>query len=387
MLWQERFDTSPVWQNVEQARTHMNAAVVPEDPAENDALAYAGGVVELLERRRKESDPREITPSMLANLSSTTSSLATYIEMANTGAYSWSMVTPQADAVIDTLAAWPPLKIAHYLSGISSATEAFQTKAVQAVETVRQSAEKFSEELRALAERQEGVKTLVEAERQRISETIAEFTTTSAEAISEVREDQEARLNSLVERWTSSEEAATARADETMGHLAELEEEARNVVHATTSHIVASDYGSYARNKTVAAWTCDIAAALVGAAGLAVIVYHLLSLEPEADANIGLSLTRLAVSLGTLGVAGLLGHRGQQHHLEARAAKRTDLALRQVLPFTANLEKSERQAIVRQFTDRVFIRGDIDIPKSPRPRLSLRQPAEPHEESASASED
>lgn len=106
------------------------------------------------------------------------------------------------------------------------------------------------------------------------------------------------------------------------------------------------------------------------------IVFHLLSLKPESDANIGLSLTRLAVSLGTLGVAGLLGHRGQQHHLEARAAKRTDLALRQVLPFTANLEEDDRRAIVREFTDRVFIRGDIDTPKAPRTIPSLRRPTE-----------
>ncbi|NKX94131.1 hypothetical protein HF995_12770 [Sanguibacter hominis ATCC BAA-789] len=129
-------------------------------------------------------------------------------------------------------------------------------------------------------------------------------------------------------------------------------------------------------DKTIAAWVCDIAAALIGAAGLAVIVFHLLSLDPESDANIGLSLTRLAVSLGTLGVAGLLGHRGQQHHLEARAAKRTDLALRQVLPFTANLDEDDRRAIVREFTDRVFIRGDIDTPKTPRTLPSLRRPTQ-----------
>jgi hypothetical protein len=227
-----------------------------------------------------------------------------------------------------------------------------------------------------MAERQDAVKTLVETERQRISEAVAQFTTSSAEAIAQVREDQEQRLVALAEHWESAEEAASTRADATVDRLGNLEEQAKNVVHATTSRIVATDYGKYARNKTIAAWICDIAAAVVGGAGVAVIVYHLLSIEPEADANIGLSLTRIAVSLGTLGIAGLLGHRGQQHHLEARAAKRTDLALRQILPFTANLEEEKQRAIVREFTNRVFIRGDIDILKTTRPSLALHRSKE-----------
>ena len=90
----------------------------------------------------------------------------------------------------------------------------------------------------------------------------------------------------------------------------------------------------------------------------------------QADANIGLSLTRLAASLGALGVAALLGRRGAQHHREARAAKRTDLALRKVGPFIADLPEDEQQLIVEEFTDRVFIRGELDGPQSDsRPAL------------------
>lgn len=382
MLWQERFTASTAWQHLEQARAHMNASTMPQDSSEQDSLKYAGWVLELLETRRSDSDPHEITPTMLANLANATASFATYLENVNAGSYTWAMVVPQADAVVDALASWPPLKIARYMSGINSAIESFQTKATRAVDEVRLNAQRLTDELQALAERQDDVKALVETERQRISETIAQFTTNSAEVIAQVREDQEQQLQSIANHWESKEEAANARADATVSRLGDLEEQAKNVVHATTSRIVATDYGKYARNKTIAAWICDVAAAVIGGAGLVVIVIHLLSIEPEADANIGLSLTRLAVSLGTLGVAGLLGHRGQQHHLEARAAKRTDLALRQVLPFTANLEEEEQRAIVREFTDRVFIRGDIDILKPPRPLPSLRRQRESTQPSA-----
>lgn len=360
MLWDERFGSSQVWQYVEQARRHMNASAMPENQSEQDALAHVGMVLELLEKRRTETDSREITPSMLNNLGSTVSSLTSFVEQVNNGSYQWSQATAQADAVLDTLASWPPMKISHYLSGLSSATDAFQNKASQAIKEVRTLGADTSAGLEDLKERQEALGGAVETERQRITEAIATFTTESSEAVAEVREAQEQKLSEFLSRWEAANSEANDRAARVLSNLTKLEEEARNVVHATTSHVVATDYGRYARNKTVAAWVCDVAAALVGAAGLAVIVYHLLSIEPDADSNLGLSLTRLAVSLGTLGIAGLLGRRGQQHHLEARAAKRTDLALRQVLPFTANLDDADRQRIVREFTERVFIRGDID---------------------------
>ena len=156
MLWQERFDSSPTWQYVDQARAHMDAAPMPGERSEQDALAYAGGVLELLEKRRSESDPRQITPTMLSVLGQATSNFAQYIQYVNSGTYTWATVTPQADAILDALAAWPPMKIARYLSGLSSATDSFQTKAAQAIEAVRERAQAVSDELEALASRQEG---------------------------------------------------------------------------------------------------------------------------------------------------------------------------------------------------------------------------------------
>lgn len=364
MLWDERFKSNGVWQHVEQARAHMNASTMPTERGEQDALAYVGMVLELLEERRNKSDAREISPAMLNNLGASVSTLADYVEWVNSGSYQWSQITPHADTVLDTLASWPPMKIAHYLSGLSSATDAFQNKAAQAIEELSARETNVSKELDELESKQEALSEAIGTEKQRIAEAIATFTTESAEAVSEVRDAQDQKLSALVAQWGAKNDDARQEAAQTLDRLNDLEEQARNVVHATTSHIVATDYGRYARNKTIAAWVCDVAAALVGAAGLLVIVHHLLNIEPDADSNVGLSLTRLAVSLGTLGIAGLLGRRGQQHHLEARAAKRTDLALRQILPFTANLDEDAQQKIIREFTDRDFIRGDIDTAPS-----------------------
>jgi hypothetical protein len=64
----------------------------------------------------------------------------------------------------------------------------------------------------------------------------------------------------------------------------------------------------------------------------------------------------------------LIGKRGNQHHREARAAKRTDLAIRQVGPFVSNLPEDEQKLVIAEITDRIFIKGELDRP-SPREDL------------------
>lgn len=362
MLSKDRFENHELWPALGQARTHMDANTHPDETSENDALIHIGAVLELLERRRLESDPAEITPTMLNAVTGPTQTLAQQIEAVNSQTSTWSQIVGFADAVLDALASWPPLKPRDYLEGLSSASSKYQDKVAQALDDTGKRADVLSGKLDDLSTKQDGLETSIADERQRITEAVAEFETTSAEWVLQVRNEQAEQLAALLAEWKRRREHTDEDAQQTLERLHALETEASNVVQAATSHIVATDYGRYARNKTVAAWVCDIAAALVGAVGVGVMVFHLLSMDPEADANVGLSLTRVAVSLGTLGIATLIGRRGQQHHLEARAAKRTDLALRQVLPFTANLDQAERQAIVKEFTERVFIRGDLDSP-------------------------
>src|SRR5690606_6990107 len=123
MLWDERFKSSGVWQYVEQARAHMNASTMPTERGEQDALAYVVMALELLEERSSTWDAREISPAMLTNLGASVSNLANDVGSVNSGRYQWSQSTPRSDAVLDTLASWPPMKSAHYLTGLSSATD------------------------------------------------------------------------------------------------------------------------------------------------------------------------------------------------------------------------------------------------------------------------
>lgn len=332
----------------------------PSDAAEQDALAYIGMAIELLERRREETEPGEVVPTMLDSTNSAVGDWDSYLEMVRDGDWQAQQVIPYTDAVIATLAHWPPLKPARYLSGIQTSVESFGGKVARALVAVTGDIDAAKAAVITLGDQQRTLQASIDTEKQRISEAIAEFKTTSVATVEEIIEEQQ-------RAFADADAGDRARADALIKKLEDSEEAARKTVHATTALVVATDYGRYARNKTWAAWICDIGAALVGAAGVGAILYHLFTIDPEADSNIGLSLTRLAASLGALGVAALLGRRGAQHHREARAAKRTDLALRRVGPFIADLSKDEQDLIVLDVTERVFIRGDLDSARAAVP--------------------
>jgi hypothetical protein len=261
---------------------------------------------------------------------------------------------------MNAFAAWPPMKPARYLSGIQASVEQFSRKVAESLAGVSQQSSDLETDLAALTAEKERLSSSIDTEKQRIAESIADFKSRSVEKVDELLAESGKRIASMTESWSEGDAEYRTKATGVLAQLHRHEDTARKTVHATTALVVATDYGQYARNKTWAAWICDIGAALVGVAGVGAILWHLMTIDPDADSSVGLSLTRLAGSFGTLGIAALLGRRGAQHHKEARAAKRTDLALRRVMPFIVDLPEDEQQMIVLEFTDRVFIRGDLD---------------------------
>jgi hypothetical protein len=360
-LWGDRFRTHTLWAELERARQAVNEMKIDaQDGPGQQMLAYVGAVVELLEKRHDGSEALEVAPSMLDATYSAVSNWADYIEYVNSGTYTSDQLLQPTDSVIASLASWPPLKPARYISGIAASVDAFGSKTASILAELDSKADGLRSSLVSVEEQRSTLELAMDTENQRVREALARFETTSAEEMQGIRDDQQSSLEAQKARWEEEENDAREQAALLLTTLSDHEKTARDTVHATTALSVATDYGKYARNKTFAAWVCDIAGALVGASGVVAILVHLFSISPESDSNVGLSVTRLAASLGTLGIAALLGRRGAQHHREARAAKRTDLALRKVGPFIVTLPEDEQQLIIQEFTDRVFIRGELD---------------------------
>ena len=68
----------------------------------------------------------------------------------------------------------------------------------------------------------------------------------------------------------------------------------------------------------------------------------------------------MAASVASFVVSGYLFRRGTFCQREARAAKRTELTLKQYRAFIANLNDEEKRRITAEVADRIFIRGEID---------------------------
>ncbi len=360
-FWSQRFNDHGLWVSVAETRRLINSLEIPEDDRNGqELLAYFGQVIELLELRRSETPSERITQRMLDQAAAAVNSWNS--ELANVESTAWPIqnALSGADIVQDSFASWPPLKPSRYLAGIQAAADSFVSKVGDAMERVTQLRAESEENLNGLITAQSALEQRLEEERDRLSTLISELKIAFDEASQDLLDTQKSAFDAQMDGWVERDAAREGQAEALTEELRAHEETARSTVHATTAAVVATDYGKYARNKTVAAWVCDIAGAVVGAAGVAAILFHLFTLDGNADGNVGLSITRLAASLGTLGIAALIGRRGAQHHREARAAKRTDLALRRVAPFIANLPLEERQRIVLDLTERVFIRGDLD---------------------------
>ncbi|GEM_PF-2307338 len=372
-FWGERYRNHPLWSEVSRARISMNQIRLdPGNADEQQALAYAGAVLEHLERRKGEADPLEVTPSMLQDVQTGVANWANSLDEVIAESYAMQETVAESDAIMTALAAWPPMKPVRYLSGISGAVDSFVERTSASLMLITGQAEGVRAELLTLEGAAGELATKIDTEKQRIAEAVATFVTDSSEDVQEQLEEQKAVIERQHIAWRASDESYRSEANELLDDLKKHEESAKKTVHATVAWTVATDYGKYARGQSFAAWVCDIGAALVGAGGLGAILFHLFTLDPAADSNIGLSFTRLAVSVAAIGVAAFLGRRGAQHHAEARTAKRTDLALRKLGPFIADLPDDEQQLILQEFTDRVFIRGDLESASSSK-RPPLRE--------------
>lgn len=361
-LWEVRFRDHELWRLVEQARATMNHVEHPVAQADRDALDYAGMVLELLEKRREDTDGREVSPNMLATTQNAVQNYVNALEYVQAGQYNWQQMVAPTDDVVNSLGWWPPLKIARYLSGISSAVDAFQRRTSEAADAVATRADDVASALAELTTQQAALEAAVTAERQRITEAIAKFTSDGNDAVHEWISDQEDSLTERASKWDAQIEAAKRTAAEHNATMADYEAKSRKVLEAVGVNATATDFGAYAKDQKETADTWRKFAALVFVLAGVWFIASSLPWFTEGTQVWQSSLARLGVTAAVAGVGAYAARESSQHRRQERQAKRVQLVLTALEPFIVNLPEDDQNSIRAESARAIFVLGNDDGP-------------------------
>ncbi len=156
-------------------------------------------------------------------------------------------------------------------------------------------------------------------------------------------------LVDVKQNYAANLEEAKASAEQTL-------DEIENTANAVSGIAMTTDYAKYATDKEKAVRIYDGLAILFAIAGIALVAFALAGLHADATSA---SVFKLAVSVASFTVSGFLFKRGTYNQREAKAARHTELTLREYKSFTANLSEEDKREITSKIADRIFIKGEI----------------------------
>lgn len=346
--WESNYNDHDLWIKLASLEEQLSEIEAPEDDNARDTLEYMLAARELASARQRGTNPLAVTSAMLTATATAVQNVIDYLAGWLDDSYSDAQMDSMTEALLQSLSVWPPASPEREVAASTAAVEQVSAATSLALQTITNQRDELAAKVDSLGSQQRELDGKVAEQTQIITTAVATLETTSKEA-----------LDASKANWTKEREIQHGAAEERLQAIRDLEQQAKDLVHSATGASVATDYGEYAKAQTKTATIWDIVAALVGAAGVGALLVHLFTASAGSDGEVGLSLTRLAASLGTLGIAALIAKRGSQHHHEARDAKRTDLAIRRVGPFTSQLEKDEQKLIVIEVTDRIFVKGEL----------------------------
>lgn len=410
--WDTRFDSHPLWGAIATVKSHLDTAGLPTDPQMSAAYGRISRMVTTVEAYRDAENSKDLfTNTMLQSAYNAVtqyvvSPLAQYVQDPAAQAASLPNAADNVDTVYDELAKWPALSTrgravaagqaaAQYEEASTKALGAFndqtgelrtqlanlRSEFDEQVDQVRQSrvaemetlSQAANQQLETLSVQIGGLEARVEQHREKVEALTTsteanlqdQIDTFEANAQQEISETIAVELKAIRDK-TDSTVAATRKSrddvDTLHSEVAELTKQTRNTVEAFARRAVADDYQKNARNKSFAGWFWDIIGFAVGTVPLILVLWHFLAIPDSPNSVANLTLTRVGISAAAVGVAALCFHRGRQNHKESRLAKRTDLRIRTVHEFLANLDPDVQQAVLEGMADQIYLQGRLDDP-------------------------
>ncbi len=344
------FDNHELWALVEELKSDDRVSEVPVDTRH-----YLRYLLEQLDKRKKTTNAYFVRRSSLDELYGQLRNIQNQIPN------NVSSIDGAIDECMRVISSEWPANNGRQTADIAEAVrDEFFATTEEKIEQARESADKVEELSRQFEEKKaefdEEIKSLkssfeeaIETSKANLDERRDELGDRFENEVEERAHKADDDLASVKQSYTANLEKAKASAEQTL-------DEIENTANAVSGIAMTTDYAKYATDKEKAVRVYDGLAIFFAIVGIGLVAFALTGLNADATSA---SVFKLAVSVASFTVSGFLFKRGTHNQREAKAARRTELTLREYKPFIANLEDEEKKEITNKIADRIFIKGEI----------------------------
>ncbi|WP_418922623.1 hypothetical protein [Ellagibacter isourolithinifaciens] len=344
------FDEHQLWGLVEELKSDDRITSLPLDTRQ-----YVRYLLEQLDKRGRTTNAYYVRASSLDEM---------YRQLCNIR--DWlpdytSYIDSAVDECMRILASEWPANNGRQIVDIDEAVrDAFFADSEERIERARDAANKVEDLSRQFQEKKDEYEAGLVELKSSYAESIAASKTQLEKRRDELGNEFELEVKERADKATSSlaavENEYKKSLDSTKSEVEQILDGVENTANSISGIAMTTDYAKYATDKEKAVRIYDGLAILFAIAGIALVAFALTGLHADATSA---SVFKLAVSVASFTVSGFLFKRGTYNQREAKAARRTELTLREYKPFIANLSEEDKREITNKIADRIFIKGEI----------------------------
>ena len=344
------FDEHQLWGLVEELKSDDRITSLPLDTRQ-----YVRYLLEQLDKRGRTTNAYYVWASSLDEM---------YRQLCNIR--DWlpdypSYIDSAVDECMRILASEWPANNGRQIVDIDEAVrDAFFADSEERIERARDAANKVEDLSRQFQEKKGEYEAGLVELKSSYAESMASSKTQLEKRCDELGNEFELEVKERADKATSSlaavENEYKKSLDSTKSDVEQILGEVKNTANSISGIAMTTDYAKYATDKEKAVRIYDGLAILFAIVGIALVAFALTGLHADATSA---SVFKLAVSVASFTVSGFLFKRGTYNQREAKAARRTELTLREYKPFIANLSEDDKREITNKIADRIFIKGEI----------------------------
>ena len=347
-----RYQNHPLWDNVKGILASEDLGNLP-----SGTRGYLLHLLHDLDKRRDSTNPFYVQERSLDDLNNRLSNVASWISNPSNA----SSIDQYVDACFTTLSSEWPANNGRKVADISKSTyDDFIDEATSKIASAREAADKVEELSRQFQEKKDEFEAGLVELKSSYAETIDESKTQLEKRRDELGDEFELEVKERADKATSSlaavENEYRKSLSSTKANVDQILDEVENTANSISGIAMTTDYAKYAMDKEKAVRVYDGLAIFFAIVGIALVAFALTGLHADATSA---SVFKLAVSVASFTVSGFLFKRGTYNQREAKAARRTELTLREYKPFIANLGDEDKREITNKIAERIFIKGEI----------------------------